>query len=525
MHSSSCLILLSCGEKCLKCDNDCKKLRAAQIGRGQDMESHILTLFGDPKPAGRGPSGFLVSMVVHVVVIGSLYLNLKHRVRVEDEAIVQRYTVRLLSLWRPEPKVPRPVENHGTQSPQRGAGEVASGGQPSAPSLPFQVADRIPAPQTLVQPDLPPNLVLPQETPIPLILMWSPESSTARQIVLPPPQEKTVAEVRPDLNPPNHEVELADMRISASAFVTDKALFLPSTTSPVVVHGTEEVKQVPETTSKPLGAPVPARVLSLSDLVLERGTIALPMVNETAAVGASDAMAPAREVSSPDGGHGNKASKQDGIGAGETPGSQTGKGAGPDNPGRQEGAKGGPENPGRQEGAKSEPDSGASEAAEAGSSAEPTVTRIVMPKDGKFGVVIVGSSMAEEYPETVGLWGSRMAYTVYLHVGVAKSWILQYSLPQAADNGTTGRIDAPWPFVMERPGLAPGDLNGDAIMVHGFVSTSGRFEKLAIVFPADFAQGKFVLGALQQWQFRAAMQNGLLTAVEVLLIIPAEAAQ
>jgi hypothetical protein len=476
------------------------------------MESHILTLFADPKPSGRGPSGFLVSMALHVVVIGSLYLNLKHRARVEDEAIVQRYTVRLLSLWRPEPQMRRPVENHGTQPPQRGAGEVASGGQPSAPSLPLQVADRIPAPQTLVQPDLPPNMLLPQETPIPLILMWSPESSTAKQIVLPPPQEKTVAEVRPDLNPPNHEVELADMKISASAFVTDKPLFLPSTTSPVVVHGNEEVKQVPETTSKPLGAPVPARVLSLSDLRLERGTIALPMVNETAAVGASDAMAPAREVNSPDGGHGNKASKQNGIGAGETPGNQAGKGAGPDNPGRQEGAKGGP-------------DGGASEAADVGSGDQPKVTRIVMPKDGKFGVVIVGSSMAEEYPETVGLWGSRMAYTVYLHVGLGKSWILQYSLPQAADNGTAAHIDAPWPYDMARPGLAPGDLNGDAIIVHGFVNSVGRFEKLAIVFPVEFSQRKFVLGALEQWRFRAAMQNGLLTAVEVLLIIPAEAAE
>ncbi len=108
-----------------------------------------------------------------------------------------------------------------------------------------------------------------------------------------------------------------------------------------------------------------------------------------------------------------------------------------------------------------------------GLDAQPTVTRIVMPKDGKFGVVVVGSSMAEEYPETAGLWGSRMAYTVYLHVGAGKSWILQYSLPKAADNGTTARIDAPWPYEMERPGLAPGDLNGDAIMVHGYCQHLG----------------------------------------------------
>ena len=476
------------------------------------MESRIITLFVDPPPSRRGPSGFLVSMMVHVVVMGSLYLNLKHRIRVEDEAIVQRYTVRLLSLWRPEPKIRRPVEHRSTQVPQGATSELASAGRPSAPSLPQQPKDRIPAPQTLVQPDLPPNLLLPQETPIPLILMWSPESNTARQIVLPPPQEKTVANVRPDLSPPNHELQPADLKISASAFVTDTPLPLPSTTSPVVVRGPELVKQVPETASKPLGPPVPARVLSLSDLRLDRGTIALPLVNETAAVGASDAMAPAREVNASQEGNGNTASKQNGIGAGETPGNQAGQGAGTDRAGGQDGVKDGR-------------DMGASQTADVASGDQPTVTRIVMPKDGKFGVVVVGSSMAEEYPETVGLWGSRMAYTVYLHVGLAKNWILQYSLPQAADNGTTARIDAPWPYVMERPGLAPGDLNGDAIMVHGFVNTSGRFEKLAIVFPVDFSQSKFVLGALEQWQFRAAMQNGLLTAVEVLLIIPADSAE
>jgi hypothetical protein len=476
------------------------------------MESRIITLFVDPPSSRRGPSGFLVSMVVHVVVMGSLYLNLKHRVRVEDEAVVQRYTVRLLSLWRPEPRMRRPVEHRSAQVPEGTAGEIASGGQPSAASLPQQPKDRIPAPQTLVQPDLPPNLLLPQETPIPLILMWSPESNTARQIVLPPPQEKTAANVRPDLSPPNHELELADLKISASAFVTDTRLPLPSTTSPVVVRGPEAVKQVPVTTSRPLGAPVPATVLSLSDLRLDRGTIALPMVNETAAVGASDALAPAREVTASQQGNGNTTSKQNGVGAGDAPGNQAGQGVGSDSVAGQAGVKGGADN-------------GASQAAEVGSGAEPMVTRIVVPKDGKFGVVVVGSSMAEEYPETVGLWGNRMAYTVYLHVGLAKSWILQYSLPAAADNGTSARIDAPWPYEMERPGLAPEDLNGDAIMVHGFVNTSGRFEKLAVVFPVGFAQAKFVLGALEQWRFRAAVQNGVLTAVEVLLIIPAESAE
>jgi hypothetical protein len=473
------------------------------------MESRIITLFADPPLSRRGPSGFLVSMLVHVAMIGLLYYNLKHQVRVEEEAIVQRYTVRLLSLWRPEPQMRRQVENR-TRISKGEAGEIASGGQPSAPSLPQQPKDRIPAPQTLVQPDLPPNLVLPQETPIPRILMWSPESNVARQILPPPPQEQTATNVQPDLTAPNREVQLADIKISASAFVTDALMPLPSTTSPAVLRGPEPGKQMAQTTSKPLGPPVPARVLALSDLRLDRGTIALPVVNEIAAVGASDAMAPVRDVNASQEGNGNTASKQKGMGTGETPGEKPGTGGGGDNGVGQGEAKDGT-------------DSAENKGVEMGSGAGSTVTQIVMPKDGNFGVVVVGSSMAEQYPEAVGVWGSRMAYTVYLRVGLAKSWILQYSLPAAADHGTVVQLQAPWPFDMERPDLAPGDLNGDAIMIHGFVNQSGQFEKLAIVFPVDFAQSKFVLSALERWRFRPAMQNGLLTVVEVLLIIPAPA--
>jgi hypothetical protein len=59
-------------------------------------------------------------------------------------------------------------------------------------------------------------------------------------------------------------------------------------------------------------------------------------------------------------------------------------------------------------------------------------------------------------------------------------------------------------------------------MVHGFVNAAGHFERLALVFPADFAKAKFLLSALQQWEFRPARQNGQVAAVEVLLIIPEE---
>jgi hypothetical protein len=118
-----------------------------------------------------------------------------------------------------------------------------------------------------------------------------------------------------------------------------------------------------------------------------------------------------------------------------------------------------------------------------------------------------------------------MAYTVYLHVGLARSWILQYSLPRAADAAAAGniaRLAAPWPYNIVRPKLVPGAINADALMVHGFVNQAGRFETLAIAFPPEFAQAQFVINALDQWQFRPAAQNGQITRVEVLLIIPEE---
>jgi hypothetical protein len=90
----------------------------------------------------------------------------------------------------------------------------------------------------------------------------------------------------------------------------------------------------------------------------------------------------------------------------------------------------------------------------------------------------------------------------------------------AASAGT--RPDAPWPYDIVRPRFDPDDFNADALMVHGFVNSAGRFERLALVFPAEFAKVKFLLSALQQWEFRPARDGGQTAAVEILLIIPDE---
>jgi hypothetical protein len=150
-----------------------------------------------------------------------------------------------------------------------------------------------------------------------------------------------------------------------------------------------------------------------------------------------------------------------------------------------------------------------------------STTNIKTPMDGKFGSIIIGNSIQDQYPETSGVWNGRMAYTVYLHVGLSRNWVLQYSLPKSeAPQPAASALEAPWPYNIVRPNLDPGSVDADALMIHGFVNQSGRFETLSIVFPQTFPQAQFVLAALEKWQFRPAMQQGQTAKVEVLLIIP-----
>ncbi|HXF26766.1 MAG TPA: hypothetical protein VN610_05805 [Bryobacteraceae bacterium] len=103
---------------------------------------------------------------------------------------------------------------------------------------------------------------------------------------------------------------------------------------------------------------------------------------------------------------------------------------------------------------------------------------------------------------------------MYLKVGLPKSWILQYCL-----SGGAGPIAAPWPFVRVRPNV-PTAVDAGYVIVRGSLDAEGRFERLALVAPAQLNGSDALLAALEQWEFRPAARNGRRVAVEVLLIIP-----
>ena len=306
-----------------------------------------------------------------------------------------------------------------------------------------------------------------------------------KTLVAPLPEKATASDVTPSLNAPNQEINLGDIGVSSSQTPTEGLPVLPTSTSPLVVHGPNMVQLAPVTASQTSAQPTPTAVMSISDLRMPDGTVTLPPVNETSTQSESGILAPGQATA------GHTANRIGGTGvedAGGDSGQPNGV-AGPRN-GTQSGS-----------GAGSGPNDGLS------------TDRITLPKDGEFGAVVVGASLEEKFPEMSGIWNDRVAYTVYLHVGLAKSWILQYSLPRssdAAEAGNISRLEAPWPFNIVRPNIPPGLFNSDAILVHGYVNQAGRFESLTLTFPPGFQQAQFVLDALKQWQFRLACKTGRL---------------
>jgi hypothetical protein len=490
-----------------------------------------ITLFEEHPDLHRPPASFAVSILIHAAVIALVTFAILYTPRIDHRIVMGRLAIRQLDLDMPDQHAHRSAANDLTYPgpwPKNRA-PSSSGKSATQPVVLPQIPNIRHGLQTILQPDLHTDITLPQLAPVPQVVLWTPASKPVAKIVAPQPAKPPAAIVRPTLQTPNQETNLADISISSVPLPSLKQTIAPSTTTPLVVQSPKPVPSTPATVSQPSAKPTPAAVVSLSDVRMKSGTVTLPPVNETTATDAAGAFSlapgPAKTLSAP--GNGNPANQGAGNGpetgkaaTGKAPGTQTGtevagtptaSGAGSRSP-----VAGSGQTPGLQpQGGDTGQDQGDAH----------TVTQIALPKDGQFGAVIVGASIQDQYPEISDVWKGRMAYTVYLHVGLEKSWILQYSLPRSGDASEAGAIaqlQAPWPYNIVRPNLAPDSIDSDALMIHGYVNDTGHFETLSVVFPPQFPQAKFVLDSLEHWQFRPASQNGQVAKVEVLLIIPEE---
>jgi hypothetical protein len=515
-----------------------------------------ITLFTERRDSGQNSLSLLASVVVHMAVIGVIILGITSAPKIHARNLTQKYTVRNLDLESDEPKANQEASGYKLYYPaqsatagkhQTKAADSSASAAAAAPSAGWSrlVAQAAQSSQTLLQPEIESKMTLAESTPIPSVLLWSKDKAQVKQLVAPQPTT-TAAEIQPAVDPPNEEINVADMAIASTNLATQIQPFIASKSSPVVVHGPDKQQTIPETTSKTSATPTPAAVLAVSNLSAVKGTVSLPPVNQKSASASSghaasrhadESHANATAGTSLHGSGTTKSGNAGGAGHGEgnhiksnfgSAGNQGGHGGSPSGKEQTTGnsnGSGGQTNPGNGTAHKGfENHSSASKGTATDEPADQSrTTRITLPKTGRFGAVILGDSLKQVYPETVEIWGDRLAYTVYLHVGTIKSWILQYSLPStavAAAGGNIARLDSPWPYNIVRPNVGMDDIDGDALLVHGFIDIEGHFENLAVAFPANFPQKQFVLNSINQWQFRPAAQNGQPVRVEVLLIIP-----
>jgi hypothetical protein len=460
--------------------------------------STTISLFSAQPELNQKPYSFMVSALTHSAVIGLLLFGVMSAPQVKTPVLAERYTVRHLDLQSLDSEMERAAESAVDDMRLHDKAQTPpSGGSPEAQQPLMRQFDQAKlARQTLVQPDVPKPLTLPVDISLPSVVIWNAANTPAKAIVAPLPQKPPVANVKPSMQKPNEEVLLANVAIPAAKLPSMNQILLPRTTAPLVVQGPKPTPPAPITTAAGSAHSTSATVMSLSNNRMAKGVVNLPPVNMTASSNSQGSLmqGQANNSSQTGQGHGNVASKSGGSGEGQHPGNSSNSG------GAGQGSKIG-----------------------FGQGGQFSTVHITRQQDGKFGAVVMGSSLVEKYPETAELWNGRVSYTVYLHMGLAKSWIMQYSIPRsggAAGAVGAAHIEAPWPFSIVRPNIAPGSIDADALMVHGFVNQAGRFESLAVAFPPQFAQAQFVLNSLAQWQFRPATQNGQNIKVEVLLIIP-----
>ena len=439
--------------------------RSALSAETQPMSSSGLVSIFEPQPRpAKALSSMAVSLLLHGVGLTIFGLGLLRAPRIK--ATPQYYTMRHLDLTAPAYKRQETTDSTlPYPSPELLAQLSLDAEDVNARAEALQqMLHAIEGPQTLIQPKL--KVQPPQAVPVPVAttLIWTPELNSPQEITAPAPAPPTAATSKPSFDAPNEELTLAPQAVTAAHTPAQASPLVAGSSSPVVVHAKSDVQMAPAMAVTSTHTPSPAAVLSISDQQMVQGRVILPPVNQTHSVTragdrALDSTAPGSTM--------------------QVLGSNAGTGG------------------------------------------QASAEHIQLPRNGKFGVVVVGSMLSEQYPETQQIWGSRAAYTAYIHVGLSRNWILQYGSTPPQDE-VSDKLEAPWPYDIERPNDVAKDLNADALIVHGVVSDVGSFASLQIVFPPEYPHGDAVLSALQQWQFRPAKQGGKAVAVEVLLIIPNE---
>lgn len=486
-------------------------------------QTRPISLFDQPPVNHQKPYSFMVSVVVHVCVAGLILYGFLFAPRINMKDAAERYTLREVDITSADLDRPQsaPAGMYPSQSGAALSGAAHSAAAAAAASL-RQVPKLQLGDHTVVQPDVPIKPLELKHVPLPSLLLWSASKPNVKLLTVPPPEKMAHVNAKPLLTRPTQQMNVSDVPITATQFTTNQPMPMPSSSTPIEVRGPDLAQRIPHTSADIPVESASGAVMSIAETRLVQGRLLVPALNQTAAGNANGAMGTGKTGNAQQNGTGtgqgqlNGSPQSKGTGGGNTAGGagnphgtiaggggSTGKGSGAGNGANKGGGGGGPGG--------------------AGQGTEPSYTRINLPPNGQYGVVVVGSALSDEFPETATLWGGRLIYSVYVNVGLAHNWVLQYALPATVDAGSSGginHVEAPWPFYLVRPNENPANVNADALMIHGFINENGRFEQMSVVLPPKYHGAQALLAALDLWKFRPAKHNGKPARVEVLLVIP-----
>jgi hypothetical protein len=156
------------------------------------------------------------------------------------------------------------------------------------------------------------------------------------------------------------------------------------------------------------------------------------------------------------------------------------------------------------------------------------VTRILHPAGGNFDVVIMQSATRADLSDVGSILTGNPVYTVYLPVGDAREWVMEYCVP-ASENarnnpyevyvGDATPISAPYPISTVIPNSILGQAHRENIVFHGYLTVNGSFRNIEVRDQSSLSH--LIAPLLNQWKFRPALKDKVPAEIEILLVVPA----
>jgi hypothetical protein len=156
------------------------------------------------------------------------------------------------------------------------------------------------------------------------------------------------------------------------------------------------------------------------------------------------------------------------------------------------------------------------------------------PRNGFFDAVLVQASAGDLVREAAELLTGRPVQTVYIAVGAGRDWILQYCVPRDAETGAgqsgmivslagPSKLEPPW---IQTAALPPGGRgpSGKSTVFYGILGADGRLRDMRALRGTQYQARAELLAYLDKWEFRPARRDSVPADVEVLLIVPPDAA-